>query len=146
MNAKELFISGHNCAQSVFLPYAVKKQISEDSALMMMSPFGGGIAKTDNLCGAVTGAIAAIGINLGHKDPEDADTKQACNKKVQEFIRMFKSEFNHIHCTKLINYNLGIEEEAKLAQKSGVFESKCTLYVTRASEMVNELIDELTKK
>ena len=145
MNPKELFVAGHNCAQSVFLPFAEEKQVNRNVALSMMSPFGGGIAKTDNLCGAVTGAIAAIGLSKGHSDPDDTETKQACNEKVQEFIKQFKSEFQHIHCTGLLNYNLSDEIEAKMAQESGVFETKCTRYVERASELVKEILNEYPK-
>lgn len=144
MNPKKLFISGLNCSQSVFVPFAVDKGIDKDIALKMMSPFGGGIAKTDNLCGAVTGGISAIGLHFGHTSANDLEKKQHCTQVTQKFIKEFKKEFGETQCTKLIKYNLGLEDEAKLASESGVFDTNCTQYVEKAGIMVEKLIDEHT--
>ena len=64
-----------------------------------MSPFGGGVSSTDNLCGTVTGAIAAIGLNFGHSNNDDIETKQRCSKATQEFITEFVNLLGSIKCT-----------------------------------------------
>ena len=144
MNPVELFKEGLNCAQSVFVPVAVDMNIDKQTALKIMSPFGGGVAKTDNICGAVTGAIAAIGLHYGHTEANDADTKQRCAEATQQLITTFEKKFNSTQCTKLLNCNLSNAIEAKEAAESGVFDAKCPIYVEAAHKMAKEIINERT--
>lgn len=144
MNPKELFKEGYNCSQSVFIPIAVANKIDKTTALKIMSPFGGGIAKTDNLCGAVTGGIAAIGLHYGHTEPGDLETKQKCVLATKKFMAAFEEKHKSLYCTKLIGYNMSIESENEAAAKSGVFDSKCPNYVESAHNLAQEIIDKLT--
>jgi C_GCAxxG_C_C family probable redox protein len=140
MKAKSLFKEGFNCAQSVFVPFALKQNIDKKTALKMMSPYGGGISKTDHICGAVSGGIAAIGLNFGHTDAEDTESKQKCTAATQQFIRQFKNEYGSIYCTRLIGYNLSKNKENQEAEESGIFNIKCPLLVEAAASIVEEII------
>lgn len=144
MNPKELFKEGYNCAQSVFVPIAVAHNIDKSTALKIMAPYGGGIAKTDNLCGAVTGGITAIGLHYGHIKPGDLETKQKCNAATQRFLTAFEEKHKSLHCTKLLGYNLSKESENEEAVESGVFDTKCPDFVESAHKLAKEIIDELT--
>jgi C_GCAxxG_C_C family probable redox protein len=139
MNSRKLFEQGYNCAQSVFVPFALENKIERETALKMMSPYGGGIAKTDNLCGAVTGGIAAIGLKLGHSRPDDTETKLRCNEATQRFLTAFKKKHGSIYCSKLIGYNLGNENEKKQAEESGITDTKCPLLVEFSANLVKEI-------
>ena len=73
-----------NCSERVFL---VMHRLLETEvpaqAVCMMSGFGGGVGGTrDNLCGAITGGVAAIGLLHGRPNPpegsrEDRDQDRA---------------------------------------------------------------------
>lgn len=140
MNAKELFEKGNNCSQSVFVPFARKFFPNEKLALKMMSPFGGGISHSDNICGAVTGGISAIGLHLGHSDAGDADGKAFCAEATRKFISEFKKKHGSTTCTKLTGYNLSKAGEKKKASEAGVFKSKCSIYVESAVSIVSEIL------
>ena len=43
--AKELFLSGYNCAQSVFLAYRDISNLDEKMAAAISAPFGGGMGR-----------------------------------------------------------------------------------------------------
>lgn len=144
MNPKELFAKGHNCAQSVFVPIAVDSDVDEATAFKIMAPYGGGLAKTDNLCGAVTGGITAIGLHYGHTEAGDAETKQKCNEATQRFLNAFKEKHQHINCTPLLGYNLSNSDDASKAAQSGVFNAKCPVYVESAYLLAKDIIDELS--
>lgn len=84
--ARKNFSLGYNCAECVTeavltlvetgLPVEAKK---------MATGFGGGVGLYGDTCGALTGAIMAIGAVHGRaKLPEDADPKQAARKAGQE--------------------------------------------------------------
>ena len=142
MNPKDMFKEGFNCAQSVFVPFAVKQKVDKNIALRLMSPFGGGIAGTDNLCGAVTGGITVIGLSIGHSSADDVGTKKSCATVTKKFIKEFKQMHGSIHCTPLIDYNLGVDGEREKAVANGVFETKCPKYVESASKLVEKLLNE----
>ena len=97
MNPKDMFKKGFNCAQAVFVPFAVKQKVDKNTALKLMSPYGGGIAGTDNMCGAVTGGISAIGLQIGHSSAEDIEAKKHCATVTKKFIEEFKQMHGGIH-------------------------------------------------
>ena len=65
--AKELFLSGYNCAQSVVLSFADDLKFSKELAQKMAAGFGGGMGKQQETCGAVTGAIMVLGLLKGEQ-------------------------------------------------------------------------------
>lgn len=62
--AIECFKNGFNCAQAVFTSYCEEYGIDKETGLKLTCPFGAGISRTDNTCGAVIGAIMVIGIKI----------------------------------------------------------------------------------
>lgn len=143
MNSVDYFLSGLNCSQSVFAPFAKKHFPDITSALKIMSPFGGGFSRTDNVCGAVSGAMAAIGLNTGHSEADDAEGKQFCKEVTQKFLAEFKKQHGSLNCTDLIGYNLAIEEESKQALEELVFEKICPGLVESAENIVLKLMNEI---
>ena len=66
--AAELFLQGYNCAQSVCGAFARELDMEKELLLDMSAAFGGGFARTRNLCGAVSGI--GIGSRQGQQ-PEN---------------------------------------------------------------------------
>ena len=93
--ARELFLSGYNCAQSVAAAFAPEMGMSETDVLRLSSGFGGGMG-TANVCGAVTGSVAALSYRYtqeggGHKSPY-------LMEKVRLFMRTVKKELEDETC------------------------------------------------
>ncbi|MDP3178548.1 MAG: C-GCAxxG-C-C family protein, partial [Spirochaetaceae bacterium] len=108
--AKSFFLSGYNCAQSTLLPFAKAKGVPEETALLVASLFGAGMARTQETCGAVTGAYMAIGLYKGvvaAKDPEGRARVLAAGR---EFLDVFKKEFGKTSCRELLGCDLNTEE------------------------------------
>lgn len=57
--AVQTFAGGYNCSQSVFSVFAPGFGVSKDLSLRLASPLGAGIARRQETCGAVTGALMA---------------------------------------------------------------------------------------
>lgn len=51
----------HNCAQSTLIPFAEASGLTYDQAYAVAQAFGGGM-QTGGVCGAVTGALMALGL------------------------------------------------------------------------------------
>ena len=66
--AKNNFMQGYNCAQAVLLAFCDDLGFDEQTALMLASPFGGGIGRMREVCGTVTGMYMALGLARGYSE------------------------------------------------------------------------------
>jgi C_GCAxxG_C_C family probable redox protein len=146
MRPAELFKQNLNCAQSVFVPYAVKFFPDPKLAYKIMSPFGGGIAHTDNICGAVTGGLAAIGLQIGHTSGSEATEKAHCAEVTRKFLSAFEKLHGSINCSDLLGYNMSIPGEMEKAKAAGKFQTVCTKLVESSSELVDKILKEDASK
>ncbi|PWR71116.1 C-GCAxxG-C-C family protein [Methanospirillum stamsii] len=139
-SAADLFAQGYNCSQSVFTAFAEENGLDPAIALKIATSFGGGIGRTGNVCGAVSGAILAIGLIHGMDSLQESGKKEQCYALDQEFIQKFTAKFGSIECTKLLGYNLGIPAEREEAGKKGVIKHICPGLVKGAAEILEELL------
>jgi len=137
--AQERFAQGCNCSQAVFSAYASRFGFDDETALKLASPFGGGIARQGYVCGAVTGALMALGLQTGSASLE---TKNEAYKIPEEFVKRFEERYSTILCRQLIEYDLSKPDELQTARESGVFKTKCPEIVKEAAELVSEFLDE----
>jgi C_GCAxxG_C_C family probable redox protein len=108
----------------------------QDSALpQMASGFGGGIGHKGSLCGALTGAVMAIGMKMGRTDPKDRGTLQKVYRKCQSIWDQFEKEFGNVNCYDIIKVNLDNEEERQKWLAAGGRE-KCADLVEKTARML----------
>ena len=81
--AKDYFLQGYNCAQSVAMPFANDLGISEDTLRAISNPFGGGFCRMREVCGAVSGMLMVIG--LKHKEMGKLEMYQLGQQAMKEF-------------------------------------------------------------
>ena len=68
--AEECFESGFNCAESVFLAITEAFGLDVSGQVRLATPFGGGIGRCKaELCGAISGAVLAVGAVRGRVNP-----------------------------------------------------------------------------
>jgi len=137
--AQERFAKGFNCAQAVFSAYASEFGLDDEYALKLASPFGGGIARHGQVCGAVTGALMALGLKSGTATLE---TKDEAYKTAEVFIQRFEELHGTIVCRELLGYDLSKLDELQTAREQGVFTSACPVFVNNAAELVAEILGE----
>jgi C_GCAxxG_C_C family probable redox protein len=139
--ARDRFSKGFNCSQSVFSAYASQLGIDSESALKLASPFGGGVAHQGNVCGAVTGALMALGLARGSASFEK-DKKDETYRIAEDFIKRFRELHDTVLCHELIGYDISTPEGLQNAREQNVFASACPVYVKDAAELVAEFLDE----
>lgn len=99
--ARNLFSSGYNCAQSVVLAYANVFQIDESTLEILSAPFGGGIGRLREVCGAVSGAVMVVSLamKLNTLIPEE---KAKLYSYERDFAEKFREIAGSIVCRDLI--------------------------------------------
>ena len=100
--ARRLFRSGANCAQSILVPFAAECGMSEEEALRLASSFGGGMGRMREVCGAVSAAFMVLGARFGYSDLERKDLKDAHYARIQQFAAEFKAEYGSLLCRDLL--------------------------------------------
>lgn len=66
---------GFNCCESVLLGASEFLGVTSELIPKIATGFGGGIGHTGRICGAVTGAVMALGIKYGRTSPQDIHTR-----------------------------------------------------------------------
>ena len=90
--AENFFTEGYNCAQSVLLAFADELGIDADMATTISAPFGGGMGRLREVCGAFSGMLMAFGCHYGKYAPEDSDRKKQQYAIVQELAHKFEEK------------------------------------------------------
>lgn len=93
--AESLFREGMNCSQSVLCAYADGFGLDRGLAASVSCGLGGGVGRTRETCGAVTGAALVLGLRYGQD-------KTAVYPHVQEFCRRFRDENGSVVCRELL--------------------------------------------
>ena len=69
--ASECWSKGCNCAESVLRGVCFGMEVElPERALMMATPFGGGVGRSEDMCGALVGGVMAIGASKGRTRPD----------------------------------------------------------------------------
>ena len=133
--ATDRFAQGFNCAQAVLSAFAAQAGISEEAALRLASPFGGGIARQGQVCGALTGALMALGLQRGNATLQG---REETTRISQEFVQAFRERNGAILCRDLLGHDLSTPEGLQAAREQNVFTRVCPALVKSAAEILVE--------
>ena len=102
--AKENFLAGCNCAQSVLLAFSDETGLDRDTAMRLASSFGGGMGRLHEVCGTVSASMMILGLVHGYNadSPTEPEDKKAHYARVQELARRFREERGSIVCREIL--------------------------------------------
>lgn len=138
--AVQAFEREFSCSQSVLSAFADPADLGRAAALRVASGFGGGLARTGETCGAVTGAIMALGLGHCGVPAEDPLAKERAYPPVQEFLARFRAQHGSIVCRELLRCDLGTPAGLQSAREQGLFKSRCPAFVRTAAEILEDLL------
>ncbi len=118
--AYELFKEGYNCSQAVFGAFSEELGVDFETAVKLVSGFGGGIGRMREVCGTFTGLTMAASMIYGYNAPKDTDTKTELYEKIRALGDKFREDNGSIICREL----LGLQK----AEKSAVPEARTAEY------------------
>jgi C_GCAxxG_C_C family probable redox protein len=89
-----------NCAESVMRGVCHAEDITlDDLSKKLATPFGGGIGRSEDVCGALTGGVLAIGASLGRTSPDQDKTR--CYESAGTLYKQFEARFGATACKAL---------------------------------------------
>jgi C_GCAxxG_C_C family probable redox protein len=129
---------GCNCSQSVFLTFCEDYNIKKESGAQIAAPFGGGIGRQGETCGALTGALMILGLKSGKNFLEDKNAKGEMMAITKDFINKFKLAFGSIKCRDLMGCDVGSEAGQIYIRENQLHEKVCAKLVLGAVKMIEE--------
>ena len=143
--AMELFKQGYNCAQAVFGAFCDETGFNFETAVMLASPFGGGMGRLREVCGTVSGMLMAAGMLYGYNSPKHIQEKKETYQTVQELADAFKRRNGSIICRELLGLtNVQADDSPQPEPRTPAYYKKrpCELLAQDAAEILEAYIKE----
>jgi C_GCAxxG_C_C family probable redox protein len=139
--AVEHFRNGYNCTQSVALAYADLYPVEVETVKMIAAPFGGGMGRLREVCGAVSGMFMVLGMEHPVTEPNDKTTKAATYAAVQRTALNFKDKMGSYICADLLKIGRQPQDPTPDDRNSEYYAKRpCAYCVAVAAEILgNEL-------
>ena len=132
---------GFNCCESVLLGASEFLGVTSELIPKIATGFGGGIGHTGRICGAVTGAVMALGIKYGRTSPQDKHTRDQLYLKTENFLKDVEKELGSLNCIDLIGVALNTEEGLREYRERNL-KNKCHKIIEKVEEILKAYLKE----
>lgn len=139
-DAVSLFDQGFSCSQSVFAAFAEALGLDRKQALRIAQPFGGGIIGRADWCGAVTGAMMALGSRYGRDRAGDLAAKDRTYAEVKAFIDEFTALHGFLKCRELLGCDISTPEGRREQKERDLHRTVCMDLVRSAAAILEKKI------
>ena len=140
--AVSLFKKGFRCSQAILSTYGTSFGLSQDIALKLSSPFGAGMGRLGNTCGAVTSAFMVIVLKYGNTRGSEDEKKEKAYGATKEFVDKFISQNGTLICKELLDCDISTPEGRNKATIENLFINLCPKFVQGSAEILEQLLKE----
>ena len=139
MKAMELFVDGYNCAQAVAVAFCDITGLDEKATARMVSPYGGGMGRLREVCGAVSGMLFVLGYLYGYDNADADETKKELYARVQGLAGQFREKCGSIICRELLD-NPPSDPNPSPRTAQYYKDRPCAILVKTAAELMDDFI------
>jgi C_GCAxxG_C_C family probable redox protein len=139
-SAVDRFRDGCSCSQAVFSTYAETMGMDRETALKVSAGFGGGMGRMAETCGAVTGAMMAIGLKHASADVADAEAREKTYELVRQFAEQFQARHGSLDCRDLLGCDISTAEGRQQAHERDTRGTVCPQLVRDAAEVLEKML------
>lgn len=138
--ARDLFLSGANCAQAVLGAFAAECGLDMEQALRLASGFGGGFSRMREVCGTVSGMYLVMNILYGYSDLQDKQLKDAHYRRMRRLADLFKKETSSLICRELLSLGKGQDDDPASTERTAQYYKKrpCAGLAALAAEILEK--------
>lgn len=142
--ALELFSNSYSCAQAVLISFAQKVGIDEQTAFKIGAGLGGGVGKTQNICGAINAGAIILGLKFGNYHHDDLEAKNRLGELVGKYVADCKEELGYETCLELLKVDINNEQIKQFAKEMGLFDKVCNNAVVTAANVLESYLNRET--
>ncbi|MFP4556802.1 MAG: C-GCAxxG-C-C family protein [Bacteroidales bacterium] len=138
--ALKLFTNGYSCSQAILIAFAKDVDLEKDTAFSIGAGLGGGVGRTQNICGAINAGAIILGLRFGNYSSDDSEAKNQLASKVATFVNECKLELGATQCLELTKVDLNNETLKNHASKSGHLARVCNNAVEVVARILEKYI------
>ncbi|MBN2384072.1 C_GCAxxG_C_C family protein [bacterium] len=139
--AHDCFNKGYNCAQSVLFAFHDLYSIDQEVLLKIASGFGAGMARKQEVCGAVTGGLMVLSLLYGSPDAHDTRAKEKVYDAITIFMDRFQDQYGSCLCRELLGVDLKTKSGQSEYRDRALKDTICMKCVKEAVRLVWEIIE-----
>lgn len=136
--ALKLHDEGYNCAQAVLSVFADDWGISPAAACKISSCFGGGM-RMGATCGALTGALMALGLAKGFSE-YSPEAKATTEYHTSLLIHSWIEQFGVTDCREILGVDVRDPKARQKAKEQGVFAAHCPNCISSAVMLLEGML------
>ncbi|MDD3471627.1 MAG: C-GCAxxG-C-C family protein [Syntrophaceae bacterium] len=125
------------------LAVAEQSELNSQIVPKIATGFCGGVSRTKGICGAVSGAVMALGMMLGRTKPEDSS--EQIYEKVQQLISVFELHHGSSNCFELTGCDFRNPSDRLKWRDTGI-RDKCLKFSQWCACSVADLIADKTPR
>ncbi len=115
--------------------------MTEETALKTACGFGAGMARKEEVCGAVTGGILVLGLRYGRGGREDRSAMELTYLKTRELMDKFSRNHGTYICRDLLNgCDLTTEQGQTYFRENELLKKTCTPCVQSVVDILEGLL------
>jgi C_GCAxxG_C_C family probable redox protein len=140
--ALELFKSNLSCSQSVLIAMASEVGIDKTLAFRIGAGLGGGIGRTQNICGAINAGAIILGLKYGNYSADDVESKNRMANIVGRFVNECRESLGATQCLDLIKVDLNNKAQKDFANQTGHLAKVCNNAVGETVKILGKYMNE----
>jgi C_GCAxxG_C_C family probable redox protein len=134
-------LEGYNCAQAVLYASCDRLPLEKDAALRLACGLGAGMGRKEEVCGAVSGGILALGLRYGRGEKEDRSRTETTYAKTRELMDRFAAKHGSCICRDLLGgCDLLTEEGQRHYKANDLLNKTCKPCVQTVGEILEDLL------
>jgi len=135
---------GYNCAESVLLTFlnSWSEYFRIGTTSAVATAFGGGMGRMGYTCGAISGGLMVIGLDIGRTDGKDNDGKKEAYSEARKLFERFQKRWGALTCRELTQCDLSTEEGYNRYRELNIHETKCAEIIKETVAMVMTILEE----
>lgn len=137
--ALDLFNSGLNCSQSILTAFGEPFGVDAENAKKLGRPWGGGVGRMGQMCGALSGAIMVLGFSQ-NGGVDEAQARNNIYSSIQKLVRGFENRNGTAVCKELLGADISTAEGQRKMKEEMLAKKLCPKFVKDAAEILGELL------
>lgn len=138
-HARAMARSKFLCAESVFATLVRAKGWDIPRPTSLATGLCSGVSRTRGQCGALSGAILALGYGLGRTAPDES--LEPCYGAVEELVEEFRTEFGGRDCVDIAGIDIADPDGLAEFRRQNLWATRCEHVIAFAVTKALELLD-----
>ena len=132
---------GYLCSEAVLIALAESMGIESKLIPRIATGFAAGVARTGNMCGALSGAVMGLGLRYGRDEPETEPDRRPYwySRRLAE---TFEEAYDSVTCPGVLGLDIDDPDDYRRYTQEDMWATKCREVIKTAAGLAHDLLQE----